>query len=108
MNYSVASIPLFDKQAKRLAKKYPSLGRDLSKLIEQLAQHPRLGIDLGNSFYKVRLAIESKGRGKSGGARVVTCVKITATTVYLASIYDKSEKSTITDKELQLIFNSIP
>jgi hypothetical protein len=63
---------------------------------------------LANNFYKVRLAIASKGKGKSGGARVITYVKIIQTTIYLASIYDKSEKSTITEKELQEIFNHIP
>ncbi|WP_090609269.1 hypothetical protein [Parapedobacter koreensis] len=75
MSYNIASIPLFDKQAKRLAKKYPSLKRDLAALIEQLADEPEMGTALGNSFYKIRLAIASKGKGKSGGARVVTYVK---------------------------------
>jgi len=108
MSYSVASIPLFDRQAKRLAKKYPSLKRDLAGLIERLADEPELGTALGNSFYKIRLAIASKGKGKSGGARMVTYVKVARDTVYLSSIFDKSEKSTVTDKELEQIFNLIP
>ncbi|MGK6353512.1 type II toxin-antitoxin system RelE/ParE family toxin [Parapedobacter sp. DT-150] len=108
MSYSVASIPLFDRQAKRLARKYPSLKRDLAGLIEQLADEPELGIALGNSFYKIRLSIASKGKGKSGGARVITYVKVARNTVYLSSIFDKSEKSTITDKELEQIFRMIP
>jgi hypothetical protein len=54
------------------------------------------------------LAIGSKNKGKSGGARIIAYVKITATTVYLTSIYDKGEKSTITDKELAIIFKLIP
>ena len=108
MSYNVSSIPLFDKQARRLAKKYPSLKRDLAGLIEKLTDEPEQGTALGNSFYKIRLAIASKGKGKSGGARVVTYVKVTRNTVYLASIFDKSEKSTITDKELEQIFKLIP
>lgn len=108
MSYSISSIPLFDKQAKRLAKKYPSLKKDLAGLIEKLTDEPEQGTALGNSFYKIRLAIASKGKGKSGGARVITYVKVTHNTVYLASIFDKSEKSTITDKELEQIFKLIP
>jgi hypothetical protein len=108
MSYNIASIPLFDKQAKRLAKKYPSLKRDLAGLIEKLTDEPEQGTALGNSFYKIRLAIDSKGKGKSSGARVITYVKVARNTVYLASIFDKSEKSAITDKELKQIFKLIP
>lgn len=104
MSYNISTIPLFDKQAKRLAKKYPSLKKDLAELLEILADNPEQGTALGNSFYKIRLAIASKGKGKSGGARVITYIKVTATTVFLTSIYDKSEKSIITDKELEQIF----
>jgi len=108
MSYNIFSIPLFDKQAKRLAKKYPSLKRDLAGLIEKLIDEPEQGTALGNSFHKIRLAIASKGKGKSSGARVVTYVKVARNTVYLASIFDKSEKSTITNKELEHIFKLIP
>jgi len=108
MSYKISSIPLFDKQTKRLAKKYPSLKNDLADLIERLANDPEQGTALGNNFYKIRLAIASKGKGKSGGARVITYLKIIETTVYLASIYDKSDKSTITEKELEFIFEAIP
>ncbi|HRP58328.1 type II toxin-antitoxin system RelE/ParE family toxin [Agriterribacter sp.] len=104
MSYNVSSIPLFDKQAKRLAKKYPSLKKDLMELLKSLTNNPEQGTALGNGFYKIRVAISSKGKGKSGGARVITYVKVTVTTVYLTSIYDKSEKSAITDKELKQIF----
>lgn len=108
MNYEISTIPLFDKQAKRLAKKYPSLKEDLALLIRSLVERPTQGVLLGNSFYKLRLPIASKGKGKSGGARVITYVKIVATTVFLCSIYDKSEKSNISDKELEQIFKLIP
>lgn len=108
MSYSISSIPLFDKQAKRLAKKYPSLKKDLAGFIEKLTAEPEQGTALGNSFYKNRLAIASKGKGKSGGARVITYVKVAHNTVYLASIFDKSKKNTISDKELEQIFKLIP
>ena len=108
MNYKVDTILLFDKQAKRLNKKYPSLKSDLMTLIDKLANDPKSGTALGNNFFKIRLAITTKGKGKSGGARVITYVKVTATTVYLAAIYDKGEKNTISDSELKNIFSIIP
>ena len=108
MNYKVSSISLFDKQAKRLAKKYPSIKNDLAALIESLATNPNQGMAIGNNFYKIRLAISAKGKGKSGGARVITYLKIVKTTVYLSSIYEKGEKDTITTKELEQVFKMIP
>lgn len=66
-----------------------------------------MGQSLGNDFYKIRLQISSKSKGKSGGARVITCVKVVETTVYLAYVYDKSEETTISDKYLKELAKSI-
>jgi len=64
------------------------------------------GKPLGNDCYKIRLAIASKGKGKRGGARVITCVKVVDSFVYLLTIYNKGEKDTISDNELlELIKN---
>ncbi len=100
MKYKVESIPIFDKQFKRLIKKYPSLKKDVQILVDTLLLNPRQGTPLGNNFYKIRLAIASKNKGKSGGARVITFLKITEYAIYLSSIYDKSEKENLTDSEL--------
>ena len=67
-----------------------------------------MGTPIGKDFYKIRLAITSKGKGKSDGARVITCIRIIANTVYLAAIYDKSEKEDISDKELKELAKQIP
>ncbi len=108
MSYRVDSIPFFDKQAKRLSKKYPSLKSYLKNLGETLSAKPNQGDSLGNNFYKIRLSITSKGKGKSGGARVITYVKIIKTTVYLVYVFDKSERENISDKELQEVFKLTP
>ncbi len=108
MSFKIETLTIFNKQAKRLSKKYPSLKNDLAMLFKSLEDDPTQGKALGNSFYKLRLAIGSKNKGKSGGARIITYVKITATTVYLTSIYDKSEKNNFTDKELEIVFKLIP
>lgn len=107
MNFEVRTLPNFEKEAKRLSKKHRSLKKDLLILIESLEKSLQQGEPLGNDFYKVRLAITSKGSGKSGGARIITCVKIIKTIVFLSSIYDKSEKASITNQELKLLARQI-
>ena len=101
MKVSINTIPEFDRRAKRLAKKYKSLKSDLQQLVNTLRQTPTLGTDLGAGIYKIRLAIASKGRGKSGGGRVISfTVKVAEPDCYdvtLLTIYDKSEISNVTD-----------
>jgi hypothetical protein len=96
-------IPIlpFQRQAKRLIKKYPSLKSELLELIEKLKETPQQGTPLGNNCFKIRLRIASKHRGKSGGLRVISCVYIADNEIYLLSIYDKSERSSLNDKELK-------
>jgi len=65
------------------------------------------GQSIGNSCYKIRLAIESKGKGKSGGARVIIHVYLERGNIFLLTIYDKSEKENISEKELKLLLASI-
>jgi hypothetical protein len=93
---------------KRLSKKYPSLKSEYIELVESLHSQPKQGIPLGNNCYKIRLSIASKGKGKSGGARVISYLHIVKTTVYLLTIFDKSDKETIEDKELQELLKELP
>ena len=108
MPFNIEATPGFLTEAKKLAKKYPSLKNDIAGLANLLMTNPTTGTPLGKNAYKVRLTITSKGKGKSGGARVITCVKIVATTVYLVSIYDKSVQGDISDKELKERIKSVP
>ncbi len=108
MSYKVLAIPPFDRQVKKLAKKYPSLKGELLELIESLETNPAQGSFIGKNCYKIRLAIASKGKGKSAGARVITNLVITNVTVFLLSIYDKSEKTTLSDGELLDLLDQVP
>ena len=107
MNYRVKTIPFFDKQAKRLSRKFASFKKELPKLINSLEADPTQGTALGNDCYKIRFAIKSKGRGKSGGARVITHVIAVREHVYLLTVFDKSEKDNIADKDLQELLKMI-
>jgi len=84
---NVIAISRFKKEAKFLVKKYRSLLNELEALIESLETNPMQGVFLGKDCYKIRLAIASKGRGKSGGARVITHIYIRGATVFLLTIY---------------------
>ena len=108
MNYSIITLPFFDKQLKRLVKKYPSLKKEYSDLLNTLAGNPETGTSIGGHCYKIRLAITSKGKGKSGGARVITHLQVIGKVVYLVSIYDKNEQENLTDLELKELIKTIP
>jgi mRNA-degrading endonuclease RelE of RelBE toxin-antitoxin system len=117
MKVTVRIANSFKRQAKPLLKKYPSLIKELSELEMDLIDNPRMGISLGHDSYKIRLALKSKNKGKSGGLRVIShldteIIGITKDdgekiTVILISIYNKSEIGTITDKELKDLINDI-
>ena len=107
MNFSVIPTERFKKDAKRLVKKYPSLKQELAELNRLLTGHPDSGTPLGNDTYKIRIAIKSKNKGKSGGARVITYLVTEDKEVYLLTIYDKSDFANVDDKTLQAIIIGI-
>ena len=95
MSYKIEISDLFEKQSKKLKKKYPSLSQELQDLLALLISNPFAGTPLGNNIFKVRLAVKSKGKGKSGGLRVITYILVSNKIVFLLFIYDKSEISSI-------------
>jgi mRNA-degrading endonuclease RelE of RelBE toxin-antitoxin system len=90
----------FKRELKRLGKKYKSLRSDIAALGLELLENPTMGIAIGQGCYKIRLAITAKNKGKSGGGRVITHVRVVEDTVFLLSIYDKSEQEDIADDDL--------
>ncbi len=72
MNYKIHTIPRFDKDVKKLKKRFPKIKNDLSQLIQQLKNNPIMGIALSDNIYKIRLQNSSISSGKSGGFRVIT------------------------------------
>jgi mRNA-degrading endonuclease RelE of RelBE toxin-antitoxin system len=108
MSYNVKTIDVFEKQAKRLIKKYVSLKTELFQLVQELKENPEQGTAIGKNCFKIRIAIASKGKGKSGGARIITNILVAESTVYLLSIYDKSEKENLSANELEELLDDIP
>lgn len=107
MSFEIIPILPFRREAKRLIKKFPSLRNELLKLIESLKENPQQGTPLGNDCFKIRISIASKNKEKSGGARVLTCIYQADNELYLLSIYDKSEQSSLNDKELKELIKMV-
>ena len=101
MSYSVYPTPDFKKFFKKLSKKHPSLKKDLQNLILVQKEKPDSGISLGQGIHKIRMAISSKGKGKSGGARVITYLLTEDNEVYLVYIYDKSQLENISKEKIK-------
>ena len=107
MSYRITTIPSFDKELKSLAKKHRSIKLDLAQLGIELSENPKTGVEIIENCFKIRMAISSKRKGKSGGARVITYVYVQLETVYLLSIYDKSDEENISDKEIRDLIKSL-
>ena len=96
----MGALDKFERKSRRLQKKYDSLAGEIRELVEELRTNPTKGTPIGHSCYKIRLAIKSKGKGKSGGARVISYYYVHGNTVYLLSIYDKAEQKSISEKTI--------
>jgi len=110
MANKIIPTPYFENKYKRLSKKFLSLDSELEELENELLENPKQGEPLGANLYKIRLASKDKGKGKSGGFRVITYliqeIK-NSCQVYLITIYDKSEESTVSTKALKKLVETI-
>jgi len=109
MNFNIIPVSSFDKELKKLAKKYPSLKQDYADLLDEIEVNPKIGTPIGKNCYKVRLQITSKGKGKSGGARVIThlIVNVENEILYLLKIYDKGDFDNISEAELKHLLTTL-
>lgn len=100
----------FESKLKRFAKKFPSILDEIEKLAEQLEDDAQIGISLGSGLYKIRLSVESKGGGKSGGFRVISYIvyqEPESSDVYLLTLYDKSEDNSFKKESLVKLIKKI-
>lgn len=107
MSYNIIPSSRFKKEAKRLLKKYPSLKSELLELNKKLLDNPTLGASLGYNAYKIRLAIKSKGAGKSHEARVISYLITEEQEIYLLTIYDKADLDSIDEKTLKGLIENL-
>lgn len=77
---------------------------------KDIINNPFLGDDLGFGIRKVRMAIASKGKGKSGGARILTLNLLLDTEsmeITLLTIYDKGEISNVKDDFIKYLISNL-
>ncbi len=106
MNYEVKAVDNFTKDVKKLFKKYRSIKSDILELIDRLEEDYTIGIDLGSNLYKIRVKNSDVG-GKSGGYRVIYYTRLTNGSIYLLTIYSKSQKESINVKSLKPLIDEI-
>ena len=109
MSFKIIPVQSFLKDVKYLSKRHASLKNDLKNLNIELTLNPRLGKPIGKNCYKIRLQINSKGKGKSGGTRIITLLLVTLEnqTLYLLKIYDQGDQENITETELKQLLLGI-
>ena len=77
---------------------------------KDIINNPFLGDDLGSGIRKVRMPIASKGKGKSGGARILTLNLLLDTEsmeITLLTIYDKGEISNVKDDFIKDLISNL-
>ena len=105
--FQVIPTPRFQKDAKKIVRKYPGFRRDLSILIDSLSTQPAQGDHLGEGIYKLRISISGKPSGKSYGARVIHAIISIRNQVHLLSVYDKSDKKDILNSEVKEMIKQV-
>lgn len=100
LDFFVQESDSYKKSKKQLLKRFRNLDKDVKEFLLDVKTNDDLGISLGSSIYKARIANTDKNRGKSGGYRLITLLKVVDTKIYLLYIYDKSDLENITEDEL--------
>ena len=96
----------FEKSLKRLSKKYKSLKDDYIQFLNELEKNPFIGDEIIENCRKARIPIKSKGKGKSGGGRVIFYYEIVNDKIILLYIYDKNELESVKDDFIRYLLQS--
>ncbi|MDD4968231.1 MAG: addiction module toxin RelE [Paludibacter sp.] len=96
----------FEKSLKRLSKKYKSLKDDYIQFLNELEINPYIGDEIIENCRKARIAIKSKGKGKSGGGSVIFYFEIVNEEIILLYIYDKNEMDNVNDEFIRYLLES--
>jgi mRNA-degrading endonuclease RelE of RelBE toxin-antitoxin system len=105
VNFEVA--PEFEKSLKRLSKKYKSLKDDYLTFLSELEKNPMMGDEIFPNCRKARISIKSKGKGKSGGGRIIFYFEIIEDRIILLFIYDKSEMENVKTAFIEQILKTV-
>ena len=104
MSYKIKTIKTFEKNVKKLKKRYPKIKNDLANLVTKLKNNPRIGVELGHNIFKIRIPNSSIPTGSRSGFRVITYY-FKEETIYLITIYSKNELDNILTEEIKKIID---
>ncbi|WP_456479010.1 type II toxin-antitoxin system RelE/ParE family toxin [Nautilia sp.] len=108
MKLQIIEQSLYIKAIKKLSKKYKHINEDVYNFLNSVTTKDDLGIELKSNIYKARIKNSDKNKGKSGGYRLITYLKITKKELHLLYIYDKSQITNLTEKEIdELIISQL-
>ncbi|MBI4689340.1 MAG: hypothetical protein HY754_03595 [Nitrospirae bacterium] len=107
MSYRIVTADNFSRELKRLTKKYPSLKQRIKEFSNKLLDNPSIGTPIGHGCCKARLSTTDKPGGKRKGFRIITYIVPKKEIIFLLSIYDKSEVSTLKDWEIKRIIKEL-
>lgn len=91
-------VPHFLKQLKRHLKKHRDLKEALFSHLEHFNKVQ--AVSLGHRIYKMRLALKSLTRGKSGSFRLVVLLVEVDNIIVPVAIYFKGEQTDISQREI--------
>ena len=100
MNLKIKTLPSFDKELKKLSKRYRSIKKDMKQLYHELLENQNAGIKIVDNCYKIRLANSSIPTGRSGGFRVIYYYVDEEKNLYLMAMYSKSELENVSDEKI--------
>ncbi len=102
---NIDTTDIFKKSFRKLLKKDRKLLNEYKQLLDDLETNQKLGTDLGNGRYKIRLKNNSNNKGKSAGYRIITYTKI-KNTIVLVYIYSKSKEESVSTHRIDEIVSN--
>jgi mRNA-degrading endonuclease RelE of RelBE toxin-antitoxin system len=91
--YNVTYSKHFEKSLRKLIRRFKNFFAIILGLVERLTKNPDEGVALGNNYRKIRVGV-GDGKGKSGGARVITRRK-SKKELELVDVYTKLDKKAV-------------
>lgn len=105
LELNIEKTDLFEKLIKKLKKRYPNIENELDIFLDSIEDVKQLGNPLGNNLYKARIKNSDAQRGKSGGYRLISYLKLVNKKLTLVYIYSKSDLENIDESELDKLIS---
>jgi hypothetical protein len=96
---TVVEMPEFLRRAKQIGL----TDDERENIIDDLASNPEAGDEIAGTGGMRKVRVAAKGKGRSGGYRVITFFSGPNIPVFLVTVYAKTQKDTITDKEKNIM-----